>query len=387
MSLDSLPPELLMKLPYFLDSIEDLLTLSSMSRTLYRTCANPPPKVISQLAANSGRVFFRPHPHLLIAATARELADWAVQSHENRVRLEESMHGGITTLLELAIDVVGLTMEDIRRLWRFKFNVLNPLDRQLDLAAGPATESPITVCNDPETTLVSWVIYGELFHHSVELGYTPNDLLVNRPQPLSSITRYKWFAYCLPDFNCFQVLHLTWDDFMQFMEKCYPVPENSDDQEDVNQQLSMNIACMDFLEPRLWERRIELEESAAYKMIDDPHLRQVFIRCSMHLGFRSLELLVPGGPARLAPDLERLATNLKLVLHSEARGSTEWNDVDDLLAARDAELRKIVQDPWWITGFPQLRTDLGFMLWDGWEGDLDEGPLLEAIANREKPGR
>ncbi|KAF7296507.1 hypothetical protein HMN09_01057500 [Mycena chlorophos] len=298
MSLDSLPPELLMKLPYFLHSIEDLITLSSMSRTLYRTCANPPPKIISQLAANSGRVFFRPHPHLLIAATARGLADWAVQSHENRARLEESMHGGVNTLLELAIDVVGLTMEDIRRLWRFKFNVLNPLDRQLDLAAGPATGSPITVCNDPETTLVSWVIYGELFHHSVELGYTPNDILAHhsRPQPLSSITRYKWFAYCLPDFNCFDTLHLTRDDFIQFMEKCYPVPEKLEDQEDANQQLSMNVACMDFLNPRLWERRIELEE---YKMVVDPNLRQVLIRCSMHLGFRSLELLVPGGATQL----------------------------------------------------------------------------------------
>ncbi|KAF8208644.1 hypothetical protein K438DRAFT_281041 [Mycena galopus ATCC 62051] len=78
MSLDTLLPEFILDLPQYLHSIEDLLSLLSTCRTLYRTCANPNPQIVLRLAANSGRVFFRPHPHLLIAATACQVADWAV---------------------------------------------------------------------------------------------------------------------------------------------------------------------------------------------------------------------------------------------------------------------------------------------------------------------
>ncbi|KAJ7175414.1 hypothetical protein C8R46DRAFT_1347158 [Mycena filopes] len=187
MSLVSLPAELLLNLPEFLHSLEDLYSVFSTCRILFLACANPSPKVIPRLAANS-RVFFRPHPHVLIAATARQLADWAVQDAERRYLLETAIQGGVDCLLELAIGVAELTMDDIRRLYTYKCDVLNPLNRKLDLAAGPASGGlPMTVCNDPETTLLSWVIYGELFHHSLELTYLP---LPNH-KPLSSVIRYK----------------------------------------------------------------------------------------------------------------------------------------------------------------------------------------------------
>ncbi|KAJ7725380.1 hypothetical protein B0H16DRAFT_1594772 [Mycena metata] len=142
MSLVALPAELLLDLPDFLHSIEDSYSLFSTCRTLFRTCANRNPKFIPRLAANSGRVFFRPHPHLLIAATARQVADWAVQDDERRFVLETAIQGGVDTLLELAINVSELTMDDIRNLYTYKCDVIN---RRLDLAAGPATRHPGTV--------------------------------------------------------------------------------------------------------------------------------------------------------------------------------------------------------------------------------------------------
>ncbi|KAJ7069969.1 hypothetical protein C8F01DRAFT_538956 [Mycena amicta] len=360
MSLDALPPELLLKLPYFVHCIEDLLALSSTSRALYRTCANPSPKLISKLAADSGRIFFRPHPHILIAATARQVADWAVQHDEHRFRLEEAIRGGVDKLLELAIDVAGLTMEDIRRLWRFK-DVLNPLDRKLDLSAGPGTGRAWTVCNDPATTLVSWVIYGELFHHSTQLGY----LSVPEHQPLSSLTRCKWFVYCMPDVNSF--VNLGFESQPDFFK------EFNQDEDDKFQQLSMQTALHDLLNPPLWEAALR-ESSAVYKTIDSA-MRGTFLSCVMHLGFRSLELLVPGGPERLNGDLETLAANLEDALQVSAGPQTE----QELVEARNEVLREFVADPWWSTGFPTISSDIRFTLWPRWEEDEDE--LVEAIRN------
>jgi hypothetical protein len=44
--------------------------------------------------------------------------------------------------LELAVDVAGLSMDDIRRLYVYKCDVLIPLNRRLDLEAGPSGEDP-----------------------------------------------------------------------------------------------------------------------------------------------------------------------------------------------------------------------------------------------------
>ncbi|KAJ7070020.1 hypothetical protein C8F01DRAFT_1246171 [Mycena amicta] len=369
MLLNVLPLELLLELPSFLDSIEDLLALSSTSRTLYRTCANPRPKVLSKLAAHSGRIFFRPHPHILIAATARQVADWAVQHNQCRFHLEEAIRGGVDKLLELAIEVAGLTMEDIRSLWRFKYEVLNPLDKELDLSAGPATGNLWTLCNDPATTLVSWVIYGELFHHSTELAYLPIDTLRHRPQPLSSITRYKWFAYCMPDVNSFR--YLKFDEQPQFFK------EYNQKEDDRFQQLSMQTAFKDYIDYSGWEE--ELEETAVYEAMD-PVIRPVFVHCAMHLGFRALELLVPGGTERLNGDLERLAANLADALKVDSETET----ATDLIQARNNELRRFVKDRWWLSGFQTLEDDLNFTLWSYWKGEHDEQELMQAIRSPAK---
>ncbi|KAF8208773.1 hypothetical protein K438DRAFT_1812858 [Mycena galopus ATCC 62051] len=338
MSLDTLPPDVLLDLPQYLHSLEDLLSLFSTNRTLYRTCANPSPKIVLRLAADSGRVFFRPHPHFLIAATARQLADWAVKEGDRRYLLEVAIQGGVQTLLELAIDVAGLSMDDIRRLYAYKCDVLNPLNRRLDLQGGPASGG-ITVCNDPETALLSWAIYGELFHHSLELAYLP----LPDVKPLSSIIRYKWFVYCMPDVNSFHYMEFPPDNIPQFFK------DYVQEDDDRFQQLSMTEATREFLNPPLWQE--ELETSPSFRTTGSSQ-RELYVSCAMHMGMKSLELLVPGGVEKWEADLERIGNGI-----------------------RDAD-RHI---PYYN---PTLRSDLSFTLWSNWpedDEDLDVDELKEAV--------
>ncbi|KAJ7164682.1 hypothetical protein C8R43DRAFT_1061882 [Mycena crocata] len=350
--LDTLPPELLFNLPAYLHNIEDLLSLSLTCRTLYRTCANPEPKLVLQLAEKSGRTFFRPHPHFLLGATARQLADWAVKDDDHRHLLEVAIQGGVDKLLGLALEVATLTMDDIRRLHKYKCDVLNVLNRRLDLSAGPGSGNPMTVCNDPETTLLSWIIYGELFHHSLELAYLP----LPEHKPLSSVIRYKWFVYCMPDVNSFR--YMEFGDVPDFFKKY------RQDDDDRFQQLSMSEAFRQMLAPSMW--REELVASPSF-LSTHPDLRDSFISCVMHMGMRSLEVLVPGGPERLKEDLARIS-----------RGVNANNSGGSETAASD--LLKFVGDPWLWTPYPTLQSDVAFTLWSNWEDeDTDPEPLMEAI--------
>ncbi|KAJ7134351.1 hypothetical protein C8R44DRAFT_770279 [Mycena epipterygia] len=347
MSLVTLPPELLLNLPFYLYSIEDLCSVFSTCRTLHHACANPDPKVVPRLAANSGRVFFRPHPHLLIAATARQVADWAVKHDNHRYLLEVAIHGGVEKLLELAIDVAELTMDDIRRLYTYKYDVLNPLNRRLDMAAGPRAGRYIA-CNDTETTLLSWVIYGELFHHSLELAYLP----LPEYKPLSSIIRYKWFVYCMPDSHSF--------NYMEFEHtpEFYKNYVQGDD--DGFQQLSMSEAMTGLLNLSSWKS--ELQGSPSFQVAST-----LPISCVMHMGMKSLEMLLPGGPKRLKQDLDRIANGIGAQVD------------DSALPIKDERLLEFVGDPWLWTAFPTLQSDLHFALWGSWAGDGDRKLLMEVI--------
>ncbi|KAJ7234309.1 hypothetical protein B0H12DRAFT_162361 [Mycena haematopus] len=407
MSLDKLPPELLLDLPRHLHSIEDLCSLFSTCRTLYRACADPSPKIVLRLAADSGRIFFRPHPHLLLAAVARQLADWAVEEPRHRYLLEVAIMGGVDKLFELAIDVTGLSMDGIRRLYIFKCDVLNPLDRRLDLAAGPARSDYMTVCNDPETALLCWAIYGDLFHHSLELAYLP----FPRQKPLSSIIRYKWFVYCMPDINSFRYMEFPPEDVPQWFKDYQDQDDPKEDYRDTCQQLSMAEATREFLNPSEWEE--ELEKSPSFQTTDES-LEELFISCAMHMGMKSLELLLPGGVEKLEADLERIATGIRTgdeeedelqaeepsasnsdelqADESSASNSDEScaGDSDEASAsgsdessASDSEAERLLKlavgDPWLCKAYPTLSADLNFTLWSNWPGDEDIAPLLKAL--------
>ncbi|KAJ6509044.1 hypothetical protein C8R45DRAFT_463599 [Mycena sanguinolenta] len=388
LSLDVLPAEILFDLPKYLHSLEDICSLFSTCRTLYRACANPSPKLVLQLAAGSGRIFFRPHPHFLLAATARQLADWAVEENHHRYRLEVAIQGGVEKLFELAIDVAGLSMDDIRRLYTYKCDVLNPLNRRLDLATGPAGDGPWTVCNDPETALLSWIIYGELFHHSMELAYLP----FPRYKPLSSVIRYKWFVYCMPDVNSFRYMGFSPEEIPQFFK------EYVQEDDDRFQQLSMQHATRKCLKPSLW--RQELDRSPSFQATNGS-LHELYISRAMHMGFKSLELLVPGGVEKLEADLELIAAGIHTsddpredddtdeddTEEEDDTGEEDNPDEEDDTDEEETEsdprakgLLELVGDRWLFNAYPTLVADIDFTLWCNWPNDDDEYPqLMRAI--------
>lgn len=110
----ALPSELLAILPYHLANIEDFKELSSTCRRLRAACCSASPNLILRLAAASSRVFFRPDPYFLVAATAKQVGHWALQSEDNTQRLRESLKGGIEELYALCVEKAGLTMDNIR---------------------------------------------------------------------------------------------------------------------------------------------------------------------------------------------------------------------------------------------------------------------------------
>lgn len=80
-------------LPEFLHNIEDYTNLSSTCRILRVTMATALPKQILRLAAASSKIFFRPDPLFLVAATARELGNWARLDWDNQWKLIMGLEG------------------------------------------------------------------------------------------------------------------------------------------------------------------------------------------------------------------------------------------------------------------------------------------------------
>ena len=114
-SLLSLPEDILLTIPCYLRDIEDLVNLSATCRRLHGLSASTSPRTILQLAAAASRIFFRPDPHFLVAATARQLAEWASLTSTSTAELRVAFRGGMEGLLEL-IPMELLTVFDEKEL-------------------------------------------------------------------------------------------------------------------------------------------------------------------------------------------------------------------------------------------------------------------------------
>ena len=112
-----LPLEVLLLVVRFLHTLEDFVWLSSSCRAFHQAFASSPPQTILSLAASSSLPLFRPQPYFLIAATSRQVSDWAIGSRENTERLQRAFQGGSHDLLELCVSKSKLTIEDFRRLY------------------------------------------------------------------------------------------------------------------------------------------------------------------------------------------------------------------------------------------------------------------------------
>ena len=210
MGLLELPIELLALLPQFLYNIEDYTNTSSSCRALRAVCALATPNAILQLAAASSRTFFRPNPHFLIAATARQMSDWALLNHQNTSELRQAFRGGIEALFKFCVAKAGLTMEDIRQLHASRYTSINPVTDMIDKCAGAqwfatpdfwggGVSDPETIGFDPPRSLMQIVIYGELFHTSMTAAISPNTKLAS----FDLETRLDFIKYCVPDPMCY----------------------------------------------------------------------------------------------------------------------------------------------------------------------------------------
>lgn len=209
MGLLDLPLEILALLPQFLHNIEDFTNASCSCNKLRNACAMTSPNAILKLAAASSRVFFRPDPHFLIAATASQVSGWALLSTANTETLRRAFRGGIDVLFELCIAKAGLSMEDIRSLHASRFSTINPVTDMIDKCAGAqwyatpnfwdgGVSDAYTIGFDPPRSLLQIVIYGELFSTSM-LAAIAGDSSLPR---FDLDTRLDFIKYCIPDCYC-----------------------------------------------------------------------------------------------------------------------------------------------------------------------------------------
>lgn len=165
------------------------------------------PNTIFRLAAAQSTTFFRPSPHFLVAATAKELGDWARRSDVNESELASKLENGIDALLDLAIEHCGLTMKRIRELHLMRFSIINPVTDIIDQCVGQqwyarpdfwngGVSDAYTVNSEPHESLFHLAIYGELFGPDFE-AFLNRGSEVRR---LSVETRLEYIKYCLPDF-------------------------------------------------------------------------------------------------------------------------------------------------------------------------------------------
>lgn len=218
----SLPRDVLILLPDYIHNIEDYMNLSSTCTALRDCMRTASPQNILRLAAVQSSTFFRPSPHFLVTATARELGHWARQSQANEDELATRLEEGIDGLLALALQHCGLTMDRIRQLHLQRFSIINPVTDVIDKCVGAqwyalpnfwdgGAGDAYTIASDPPATLFHLALYGELFGPDFEAYLDPAGQSVRR---LSVETRLEFVKYCIPDCATYDCQDDAWDVLM-----------------------------------------------------------------------------------------------------------------------------------------------------------------------------
>ncbi|KAE8377594.1 hypothetical protein BDV26DRAFT_263320 [Aspergillus bertholletiae] len=209
MSFDILPNEILCLLPLYLDNIETFTNAAASCRRLRDCLYTAHPDTILRLAAASAPTFFSPHPHFLVAATARQASDWALGNESRTLSLRRAFQGGIDSLYKFCVQHAGLSLDDIRRTHQARFSIINPLSDKIDKMAGKqwydtenfwsgGVSEPYTIDTEADRATMQLIIYGELFGRGMDAFLQPEKNL-----PYFSIrTRIDYLTYCLPDWVC-----------------------------------------------------------------------------------------------------------------------------------------------------------------------------------------
>ncbi|MCJ1374040.1 hypothetical protein MMC20_005270 [Loxospora ochrophaea] len=308
-SLIDLPVDIVSILPNYLCSLQDLYSLLQTCRTLKKACESSKARLPPDFPKLYGQHLLPPHPHLLLAGTVRQVADWAVGNNSNRVELLEALKGGNEGLLHLAVKVSRFSLSDVRILHGASLEVINRLYRTLDLECGQGerqrmreqaeSEAPngdvgdwwqrMTVCEDVARSLYNFWIYCELFHHNVDKASKP-DLDI---EPLSDETREDWFGYCVPDVNNYKRYGATRKGGFQIL--------------DMSQLFQAEGFCNEEKLAQMWLGKDRTEFWTDVPLSSDPDdntfLKQttaskrddLFLRVVGHQGLDTLKMLLPGG--------------------------------------------------------------------------------------------
>ena len=167
------------------------------------------PQTILKLAAAQSTIFFRPSPHFLVCAVARDLGNWARLSDDNESELALRMEDGIDGLFALGLEHCGLTLERIRELHLMRFSIINPVTDIIDKCVGEqwyktprfwngGASDAYTIDSDPSIAFFHLAIYGELFAPDFEPILNQD----SKTRRLSVVTRLEYIKYCVPDFAC-----------------------------------------------------------------------------------------------------------------------------------------------------------------------------------------
>ena len=193
MRFTSLPQELLMRLPSYLNSIDDWYALIRTCRSLYQICADTKASFSPQFKLDriSRKAPINALP--VLAALARQLADWAVQNEDYRQGLWDCIKLGSRGLLYLSRHVAQLTVNDVRAAYKAKKEVVEPVSKIL---IEECNQRQLEFCGDMMVNLYNFIIYCELFHHSIDQIY---DQLPPNIHPLALRTRHQWMIECMPD--------------------------------------------------------------------------------------------------------------------------------------------------------------------------------------------
>lgn len=209
MPLSALPNEILCLVPLFVNNIETFINAAATCRRLRDAFLQTHPNTILRLADASAPTFFSPHPHFLVAATARQASDWALGNEERTQQLREALRNGIDGLYDFCLQHSGLTLARIRQIYLARFSTINPMSDKIDKMAGDqwystpnfwdgGVSEPYTIFTEADRATFQIIIYGELFGRSMEAFLEPQ-----RNLPFFDIpVRLDYWTYCVPDSGC-----------------------------------------------------------------------------------------------------------------------------------------------------------------------------------------
>lgn len=338
MALLDLPVELLLLIPNFLHNIEDFTNLSSTCRTLRGTLESTSSNAILSLAASSSRTFFRPDPHYLIAATVRQVSDWALLNNDNTEILRQAFQGGVDTLFNLCLSKAGLTMSDIRRLHSTRFTTINPVTDMIDKCAGAqwydtpnywygGVSDPETIGFDPPRSKFQIVIYGELFSTTMKAAHEPGLALPR----FDLDTRLDYVKYCIPDPMCYSGY--------RGMKPLAVGPYASGDRNIISQIEDDQVRLYHILNCRTWREAWEAVWHQIGPDFDEQWRQQMWESAVQMQGLEGLEMLRPGGVEKwrsrlveMRREIEELDERFKPEVHKFGSQEHETSDAPNLAA-------------------------------------------------------